>query len=301
MSLDLKSVELFVRIASVGAIGKAGAEFGLSPTAATQRVQALEKVLGIQLFHRSTRAVTLSAEGELFLGHANRIIAGVADAMADVQQDPHSLKGELRVASSASFGRQHLAPYVVEFLAHHPDLSVQLQLSDAKVDIIDQGFDLAIRLGELAPSALLARKLGRSPRVLVAAPSYLARHGHPRSPEELKDHHCLIRGDMRTWDFRTRDQNLVQIKVSGKFTTNLAEAITEAAVAGLGIARKCKWEVADQIADGRLLVLCDDYALLPEWDVYAVRPPSRVQPQRVRVFVDFLEDKFSAVPALAGR
>ncbi|MEM8627594.1 MAG: LysR family transcriptional regulator, partial [Pseudomonadota bacterium] len=119
MSLDLKSVELFVRIASVGAIGKAGAEFGLSPTAATQRVQALEKVLGIQLFHRSTRAVTLSAEGELFLGHANRIIAGVADAMADVQQDPHSLKGELRVASSASFGRQHLAPYVVEFLAHH--------------------------------------------------------------------------------------------------------------------------------------------------------------------------------------
>ncbi|MEM8973245.1 MAG: LysR family transcriptional regulator [Pseudomonadota bacterium] len=299
MSLDLKSLELFVRVATVGAIGKAGAEFGLSPTAATQRIQALEKIVGAQLLHRSTRAVSLSADGEMFLDHAKRIIANVEDALADVQCDPQSIQGDLRVAGSASFGRIHLAPHIGEFMDEHPNVSIQLHLTDAVVDIIEDGFDLAIRLGELAPSALKARRIGESARILVAAPSYIERHGLPECPEDLKQHHCLMRGDVRSWALRSSDGSHIDAKVSGRFTTNHAEAVTEAAASGLGIARKCKWEIAEQLASGSLVQVLGDYIVVPEWSVFAVRPPSRIQPARVRAFADFLERKFRAIPSLA--
>lgn len=298
MSLDLKSLELFVRVATVGAIGKAGAEFGLSPTAATQRIQALERDVGAQLLHRSTRAVALSSDGELFLDHAKRIIANVEDALADVQCDPESVQGELRVAGSASFGRIHLAPHIVEFMEEHPRVSIQLHLTDAVIDIIEDGFDLAIRLGELAPSALKARKIGNSARILVVAPSYIERYGLPDTPDALKAHHCLMRGDVRSWALRGPDGTHIDARVSGRFTTNHAEAITEAAASGLGIARKCKWEISDQLASGSLIQILKDYVVVPEWSVFAVRPPSRLQPARVRAFADFLERKFRSIPSL---
>ena len=301
MSLDLKSIELFVRVAAVGAIGKAGAEFGLSPTAATQRIQALERDVGTQLLHRSTRAVALSADGELFLDHAKRIIANVEDALADVQCDPQTIHGELRISSSASFGRKLIVPYIAEFMTAHPNISVQLHLTDAVVDIIEHGFDLAIRLGELAPSALKARRIAHSSRVLVAAPSYIDHYGAPLRPEDLRVHHCLLRGDVRVWSFKTPEGSHIDAKVSGKFTTNYSEAVTEAALTGLGIARKCKWEIARHLAAGTLVPVLEDYLVVPEWSVYAVRPPSRLQPVRIRAFTDFLEEKLRSVPSLATR
>ncbi|MEM0924018.1 MAG: LysR family transcriptional regulator, partial [Pseudomonadota bacterium] len=244
MSLDQKSLELFVRVAALGAIGKAGSEFGLSPTAATQRIQALESAVGAQLLHRTTRSVALSSDGEIFLDHAKRIIADLEDALSDMQRDPKSIRGELRVASSASFGRMHIAPYMAAFLEAHPQVTAQLHLSDSVFDIVDNGYDLAIRLGELAPSALKARRLAASPRIVVASPGYLARHEAPKSPADLTGHNCLIRGDLRTWKFRTPDGAAVEVKITGNYATNLAEAITEAALTGVGIARKCRWEVS---------------------------------------------------------
>lgn len=299
MAVDLKSLELFIRVASVGAIGRAGAEFGLSPTAATQRIQALETAVGAQLLHRTTRAISLSADGEVFLAHAKRIIADVEDALADVQGDPHVIQGELRVASSASFGRRHIAPYVAEFLDAYPKLSIQLHLSDAVVDIVEQGFDLAIRLGDLAPSTLKARGLAASPRVLVAAPAYIECHGAPERPVDLKAHNCLARGDVRTWGLKAPDGSISEATVSGNFATNLAEAVTEAALSSLGIARKCKWEIAEHLEAGALVTLLDSYTVVPEWNVFAVRSPSRQPPPRVRAFTDFLEAKLRAVPSLA--
>lgn len=193
MSIDLKSLELFVRVAALGAIGKAGTEFGLSATAATQRLQALEATVGTQLFHRTTRAVSLSTDGEIFLAHAKRILGDVEEALADIQPDPRDIKGELRIACSASFGRLHIAPHVTEFLDRHPGVSLQLAMSDSVIDIVEQGIDIAIRIGALAPSTLKARKLAVSPRRLVAAPSYLERYGIPSSLDELKTHNCLAR------------------------------------------------------------------------------------------------------------
>ncbi|MEL7171773.1 MAG: LysR family transcriptional regulator [Pseudomonadota bacterium] len=301
MDLDLKSVRLFVRVATLGAIGRAGAEFGLSATAATQRIRALEAAVGAQLLHRTTRAVSLSADGEVFLAHAKRIIADIEDAFADMQCSPETIQGELRIACSASFGRKLITPFVHEFLETYPSVSVQLDMSDGVVDIVEQGFDLAIRLGELAPSSLKAKALADSPRMVVAAPSYIARHGRPESLDDLKDHNCLARADIRTWRFRAPEGQTVEARISGNFATNLAEGITEAALSGLGVARKCRWEIAEHLQSGALMPLLQEHTVLPEWRIFAVRPPSHQTPPRVRAFIDFLASKLKAASTLAPR
>ncbi|MHA3980542.1 LysR family transcriptional regulator [Halovulum sp. GXIMD14794] len=298
MSLDLKSVELFVRAAKLGAIGKAGAEFGLSPTSATQRIQALETRVGAQLFHRTTRAIALSSDGEVFLAHAQRILGDVEDALSELQNDPESIRGELRVAGAASLGRKHIAPYMAEFLARYPNVSVQLHLSDSVTDVVESGFDLAIRLGSLAPSTLMAQKLADSPRVMVAAPDYLDRYGVPETAEDLKAHECLLREEARCWTLKPPTGPAQDVRVQGRFSSNLAEAITEATLSGLGIARKCRWEVEEYLQSGDLATVLDDHVVMPEWEIYAVRPPSRLQPPRVRAFSGFLKDKLKGVPAL---
>lgn len=298
MSIDLKSLELFIRVAEYSAIGKAGEEFGLSPTSATQRIQALEKAVGAQLFHRSTRTVALSSDGEVFLAHAKSIMASVEDALADVQSEPQAMRGNLRVASSASFGRKHLAPYIAEFLELHPDIKIQLHLTDTAVDIIGEGFDLAIRLGALAPSSLKAKKIGISPRIIVASPTYLTRYGRPNHPDELEAHNCLVRSDMRSWSFASAGGSAFETNISGNFSTNLAEAVTEAALSGLGVARKCKWEIDTYLDTEQLVTVLNDYTVTPEWNVYAVRSPSRILSARVRAFAEYLERKYKSVPAL---
>lgn len=294
--MDFKSLELFVRIAAVGAIGKAGKELGLSRTAATQRVQELETKVGAQLFHRTTRKVSLSVEGEMFLAHAKRILDDVDAAFSDLQTDPASVRGELRVSSSASFGRKYLASYVAEFLAQYPKLSVNLHLSDTSFDIVENGFDMAIRLGEMKSSTLKVRRIGESPRIVVAAPCYIERHGAPRVLEDLRHHRCIIRSEMRVWTFRDPDGLVKDARVTGSYSTNLAEAVTEATLAGIGIARKCRWEVADHLKSGDLVEVLADCTVLPEWSIYAVRSASRTPSARVRAFTDFIVEKFRGVP-----
>lgn len=300
MSLDLKSLELFVRVAAVGAIGKAGAELGLSRTAATQRIQELETKLGTQLLHRTTRSVSLSVDGEVFLAHAKRILDDVDEAFSDLQSDPLSVSGELRVSSSASFGRKYLAPHVAEFLQLYPKLSVRLHLSDTVFDIVENGFDLAVRLGDVKPSTLKARRIGESPRIMVAAPTYLERHEAPLAPADLRHHNCIIRSEMRTWTSRGPTGNTEDIKVTGNFATNLAEAVTEAALFGVGIARKCRWEIAEHLEAGDLIEVLPDHTVLPEWGIYSVRPAARTPPARVRVFTDFIAEKYRQIPALTA-
>ena len=173
-----------------------------------------------------------------------------------------------------------------------------MHLTDAVVDIVGEGFDLAIRLGTLAPSSLKAKKIGVSPRIIVASPIYLARYGCPNHPNELGAHNCLIRSDLRSWSLASADGSKFETNISGNFTTNLAEAVTEAALSGLGVARKCKWEIDTYLDTGQLVTVLDDYTVMPEWNVYAVRSPSRIPSARVRAFTAFLERKYKSVPAL---
>ncbi|MEQ8487650.1 MAG: LysR substrate-binding domain-containing protein [Silicimonas sp.] len=293
MSFDLKTLELYVRVATVGAIARAGLEFGFSATTSSQRIQALEAQIGCKLLNRTTRSVSLSADGELFLAHAKKILADVDDAITDMQGSETSLRGELRVAASASFGRRYIAPHIGEFLRLHPDVSINLELSDTTFDIVQHGFDLAIRIGALAPSTLMARKIADNPRILVASADYLKVSGTPMSPAELSNHNCIVLNENRIWGLRGSDGTTTEVRTQGNFTTSYGEALTEAASAGAGIALKSKWDVLEQLIDGTLVPVLPRFAVEPEWSVWAVRPPGRLMSARVRVFTEFIENKLA--------
>ncbi len=295
--MEQTTLELFVRAASLGAFGKAGREFGLSPTAATQRIKGLEAELGVKLFNRTTRAVSLTTDGEVFLGHAKRIIANLEDARSDLSGGTANIKGELRVAGSASFGRRYLAPYIAEFLRVHPDVRVRLELSDGIVDVVEQGFDLALRIGSLTSSSLVARKLADNPRVLVASPTYLKKAGQPQRPEDLLSHNCIVLDENRSWKLRGGDGKIHEVRVSGNFTTNYGEFITESALAHAGIALKSRWDIHPLLAEGLLRPVLEDFKIEPEWGLWAVRPPGQMVPARVRAFIDFMAMKFRKLEA----
>ncbi len=297
MSLKPRTLELFTRVAALGAFGKAGQEFGLSPTAATQRIKGLEAELGVKLFNRTTRAVALTADGEVFLGHAKRIIENIEDARSDLSGGAKNIKGELRVAGSASFGRRYIAPYVAEFLRTYPDVRVRLELSDGVVDIVEQGFDLALRIGTLTSSSLVARKLADNPRLLVASPAYLKRAGRPTQLKDLASHNCIVLGENRIWKLRDAAGEIHELRVTGNFTTNYGEVITEAALADAGIALKSLWDIRHLLANGSLLPVLDNFTVEPVWGLWAVRPPGDMVPARVRAFINFMELKFSKLEA----
>lgn len=292
MSFEPSTLELFVRVANLGAFGRAGRQFGLSPTAATQRIKGLEAELGVKLFNRTTRAVALTADGEMFLGHARRILQSIEDARTDLSGGTKNIKGALRVTGSASFGRRHIAPYVAEFLRAYPEVSVRLELSDGIVDIVEQGFDLALRIGVLTPSSLVARKLVENPRLLIASPAYLESAGRLRRPEDLMSHNCIVLGENRTWKLRDRSGAVHEVRVSGNFSTNHGDVVTEAALADGGIGLKSLWDVRQLLTEGSLLPVLEDYTVEPVWNLWAVRPPGQTVPARVRAFIDFMEMKF---------
>lgn len=300
MSFDQKSLELFVRVAGLGAMGKAGQEMGLSPTATTQRIQALEHEVGARLFTRTTRAIALTGDGELFLGHAKRILANMEDARSELAGGGAVIKGDLRVTGSASFGRRYIGPYITEFLERYPEINVRLELTDTVFDIIEQGFDVALRIGSLPSSSLIARKLADNKRLLVAAPSYLARAGHPRDPHDLLNHNCIVIGEQRVWRLKGGDGDIQDMRVSGNFATNFGESATQATLAGNGIAQKSLWDVHDLLRDGALVPVLPRYTIDPQWALWAVRPPSPIVPARVRVFIAFMEEKFKQLSEKMG-
>lgn len=294
MSFDLKNLELFVRIAAIGAIGRAGAEFNLSATNASQRIQALEADLDVKLLNRTTRSVSLTPDGEIFLEHAKRIVEDVQDARTVLSHKAHSVSGRLRVTASATFGMSFIVPFVPEFLELYPDVELDLNLTDAVIDIVDQGYDLAFRIGELAPSSLLAQKIVEDARVLVAAPDYLARYGTPQTPEELIQHACLSFGDQTFWTLIGPDEETHEVRVSGPVTVTHGAAIHEWVLAGMGIANGSLWATGPEIRAGRLVRVLPEYRGWPETKIWAVRPPGRRMHARVKAFLDFMRDRIVA-------
>ncbi len=291
LSFDLKSLELFVRVAALGAMGRAGAEFNLSPTNATQRMQALEANLGVKLLNRTTRSVSLTPDGDVFLDHAKRIIDNAEEARQVLSNAATSASGLLRVTASATFGREHIVPFVPEFLNQHPDVTLDLNLSDMVVDIVEQGYEVAFRIGELAPSTLLAQKIDASPEWLVASPDYLEREGAPHSPADLASHACLPLGSTRSWSLIGPDGKQHQFPVSGPVTVNHGEAMSELVRAGLGIGQAALWHVGPHLLSGQLVHVMPDYKVTRETNIWAVRPPGRVMPARVKAFLDFFQQR----------
>lgn len=283
--MDLADLAVLVEAAQAGSLAAAGRRLGLTPMAASRRLAALEAELGVRLLHRTTRALSLTAEGEAFLPHAQAMLEQEADGRAAVRPAEAGAAGLLRITASVPFGRKIVTPMLARFLQANPELRVELRLSDSLIDIAAQGVDLALRIGPLRDSTLVARRVAASPRGLYAAPDYLARRGTPATTADLAAHECLLLPSMTQWTFE-RAGKPVRQRISGRFVADSYEALHQAAIEGLGVVRLSAWNVQDDLAAGRLVEVALTDAILPEQAVWAVYPTARFVPAKVRLFVE---------------
>ena len=285
-------MQVFARVAALGSFSAAWRALGLSQTGVTKHVAALEARLGTRLLHRTTRRLTLTETGRSYLEACERILAEIAEAEALVGAEGVEAHGTLRLNVPLSFGVREIAPALAAFSAAHPALTIELGLNDRRVDLIEEGWDLAVRIGSLADSGLIARRLASSRLVVCAAPAYLDRHGTPRRPEELKGHNCLgyTLSDASGWRFG--DQ---AYPVSGTLRAPNGAALVAAAVAGLGLVYQPTFLVAEALRAGTLVAL-DLGAPCPTLPIHALMPPGR-RPAKTRAFVEYLAERFAGEPA----
>ena len=293
--MNLDHLRLFVRVALTSNISMAGSELGLSPAVAGTYLRKLEESLGTRLVHRTTRKVSLTEEGKDFLPYAEEVLAGVEAARAVVGAGNIAPGGTLRIAAPASFGRMHLMPAMREFLEKYPNIDVDIRLSDTLIDLVEGGFDVAIRNAELKDSTLIARKLAADRRIVCASPEYLKEAGEPSTPGELRDHQCITLTGLENWGFDTPDGR-VNIKPRGKIRTDNGEAVRQACVDGLGIAMNATWSVYQQLWKGELVQVLEGYPLISDTAIWAVYPSSRLLAPKVRAFIDFFGARFDGTP-----
>ncbi|MBF0256213.1 MAG: LysR family transcriptional regulator [Gammaproteobacteria bacterium] len=292
---SISDLMVFTRAVKGGSLSAAGRELGISLAVASKRLQRLEEQLGVRLLNRSTRQLSLTDEGAEYYHYCVRILAELEEGEEQVTRGSKEPKGNLKVTVPAAFGRLHVAPLVPEFLKRYPAIRLTLHLTDSLVDIIDQGYDLAVRIGELKDSSLVAKSIGRDRRVVVATPSYLARYGAPRSPLELSTHNALLFAGTDHWSFTAPNGEDVSVKVSGNLDTNNCDALREAIYADLGLALRPMWDVWQDLRNGRLVRLLPDYAP-PAYPINAVYPSRRLMPKKTRIFIDHLLQRFGPIP-----
>lgn len=289
----LKELESFVLVATRGSLTAAAAAEGVTPAIIGRRLDALENRLDVRLLVRTTRKITLTQEGHAFLEDCQRILTELANAEAAVTMGSAKARGHLKVTAPAGFGRKHVAPLLLDFLRSHAEVTASLDLSDRSVDLVNEGFDCAVRLGGLVDSSLVAVRLGEMRRVVVGSPGYFQQYGVPRSLDDLHQHSCLAVSTQPGWDFRDpahpgRD---LLFKPPGRFVCNDGAVLREWALAGMGLAWRSVWEVGDDLRWGRLASVLDDYAT-PPVGIHAVFPQRRHLPLRVRLFVDMLQNSY---------
>jgi len=290
----LKQMETFAAVAQRGSLTQAALAEGVAPAVISRRLDALEARLGVKLLVRTTRRVSLTHEGSAFLEDCQRLITEVASAEASVSAGGVKASGHLRVTAPAGFGRRHVAPLVPAFLAQHPDVSLSLNLSDRVVDIVNEGVDCAVRVGDLQDSSLVSVRLADNRRLCVAAPAYLQRAGTPAVPGDLARHHCLTlsseASQTRGWAFMV-DGELQHLRPTGRLDCTDGQVLHDWCVAGLGIAWRSTWEVRDDLAQGRLVSVLEGFAAPPN-GIYAVFPHARHLALRVRLWIDFLKHTY---------
>ena len=288
---QLKQIEAFVGVATRGSLSAAAAAEGVTPAIMGRRLDALEARLGVKLAVRTTRKLALTFEGQAFLEDCQRILNDLANAEASVSLGGVKASGHLKISAPAGFGRRHVAPLVAQFLDANPEVSLSLDLTDRLVDLVNEGIDCAVRVGELTDSSLVSIRLAENRRVVVASPAYLAQHGIPATLADLPSHNCLSLGQQRGWVFRDGAE-LVTIKVSGMLECNDGAVLHEWALAGKGLAWRSMWEVGEDLRSGALVSVLDGCAA-PPTGIYAVFPQRRQMPLRVRLFIDHLKHIYS--------
>lgn len=296
--MSFEQYQVFAKVVEEGGFTAAARVLGVSKSFVSKRIRELEDRVGVRLLDRTTRQVTVTDAGASFHERVSKILGEVDAAENELTASQHSPKGLLRVSVPMSFGIRYLSPLLAQFAAEFPEVSLDVDFADRRVDLVAEGFDVAIRIGALADSSLIARKLAPLGGHTVASPSYLERHGTPTSPTDLGDHLCLLyrnqsAGMTHTWTYRDAKQREVPVRVTGRYLSNLGDATRDGALAGLGVAWLPEFLCSEDIAAGRLVPLLESWSM-PASSVWAMYPHSRHVPTTVRAFVDFVAE---AVPA----
>lgn len=298
--MDTEGIRLFVMAADMLNISAAGRKLGLAPAVASARLAKLEHQIGADLLHRSTRKVSLSLEGAEFLPYAREILAQEAAAKAALGHEYREVSGTLRFAASSTFAQAYIAPLLPEFLERYPKLNLELKLSDMQMDLIEGGFDLALRNYAISDSSLRARKLADDQRLLCASPAYVKRFGMPKTPQELRDHQLLV--------FRHTEPRILIAKhtnasssfpppgAATRVVCDDGASMKVATLAGVGISMHTFWNIHQELKDGTLIRILPDYEVEDHSAIWLVYPKSNVLTAKVRVFIDFLLEKIGDPP-----
>jgi DNA-binding transcriptional LysR family regulator len=290
---DLEGLAIFAKVAETRSFAAAAAELKLSKATVSKAVSRVEAKLKTRLFNRTSRRIALTEAGRALADRASHILAEGEAAEDEALSQSTAVRGLVRLAAPMSFGVSHVAPLLPEFLATYPEVSIDLHLSDATVDMIGDGFDAAIRIAVLPDSSLIARRICGMPRYLVGSPNYLEQHGRPRHPLHLAEHVCITYGHAsapETWRFTHKNGKSATVRPSGPLRVNNGDAMMPALIAGTGLAVLPEFIVRDALADGRLERLLADWSL-PAGAVYWVTPPGGLPPQRVKVLAELLFER----------
>ena len=289
----MSSMTVFRRVAEAKNFSAVARETNMSQSTVSKHIAALEERLGTKLLNRSTRSLKLTEAGKEYYHHCIRILNDFQEAEASIGKGKIKPTGTLRISTSAAFGRICMLPYLNEFFESYPDINIDLLFDDDYIDLVKQGIDLAIRIGPLADSSLIARKIGTSPRVVVASPEYLVKHGRPKKPADLSKHDCIFYTLQKApdlWYFNSTQEGDESIRVSGRLKASSPDAICDATIEGIGISVLCEWYARKYIKDGRLKVILPEYHPTA-YDIHAVYPERKFVPQKVKRMIEFLAKK----------
>ncbi len=295
---SLTDIAVFVQVVDSGSFTAAAERLNISKSVVSKYVTRLEDRLGARLLNRTTRRLSLTEVGRVFYERSRKGLADIEDAQAEVSRLQGKPRGTLRINAPMSFGILHVAPALPEFLKLYPEVTVDMNLDDRKVDVIKEGFDVSVRISELPDSSLVAKRVAPCRHAIVAAPSYLEQHGTPRTPADLRDHNIITyryQESALEWHFRTPDNKSTSVAVSGSLMMNNSLALRAALLEGVGITRTPTFVVGQDIQEGRLVPILRDYETL-ELTIFLVYPQRRHLSPKVRAFVDFIAERMSGTP-----
>ena len=293
-----ENMRAFIRVVEAGSISGAADRLGVAKSAVSRRLKELEEHLGVELFHLTTRRMNLTDTGRAFYHQSVRILEDVLEAELATSQAHGTLKGSLKIALPSTFGIMHMGPAINEFLQAHPQIEFDLDFNDREVDLMQEGFDLAIRIANLPDSSLIARRLAPINTVICASPSYLEHRGAPKTPNELIEHQCLVYSllrDFEYWHLTDSSGKEIRTKIHPYLKASTGEFLKDAAVEGQGIILVPSFIAYKEIERGTLVPVLKDYRP-PQINAYAIYPQTRHLSQRVRAFVDFLGKRFEGTP-----
>jgi DNA-binding transcriptional LysR family regulator len=285
----IDAMQAFITVADLGGFAPAARKLGLSPSGVTRLIAALEERLGARLLQRTTRSVALTDAGARYLERVRRILADVEEAEASIQDERTRPSGRLVVSAPVGFGRLHVSPVMSEYLKRYAEVSGELRLADRMINLVEDGVDLAVRIGHLADSSLVARHVGEMRRIVVASPGYLKAHGEPKTPEAIASHQSIQFGGAAAspdWRF-VRDGNEIRFTPVPRLTTNSSDAAIQYAVRGGGLTRVLAYQAADALKAGRLKILLTKFEE-PPLPIHIVYPTSRLLSAKVRTFIDLV-------------